>query len=186
MARTSVAFSVLAAALTVGVPQGWAQNAPAQDPTAQDQTAADPEGSVQIQSSQDTAVDRSAANQGEDTSAFVVTGTILRGAAPIGSNLISVGEDRIQSQGATTANELLATVPQASNLFNNVPAARLPTNVNQVQVVRPNLRNLAPEGASTASTLVLFDGHRMVRSASPRTRSIPTSSRQSQSSGSRW
>ena len=92
---------------------------------------------------------------------IIVTGSILRGAPPVGSNLISVGQDSVQAQGATTANELLATVPQVSNLFNNVPASRLATNVNQVQVVRPNLRNLAPEGASTASTLVLFDGHRV-------------------------
>ncbi|MDP3673751.1 MAG: TonB-dependent receptor [Novosphingobium sp.] len=151
---------MIAAALSLGAPQAWAQ-VNELDKTAQDQTAADPEGSTQIQSSQPQAVDRSAADQGVDQSQIVVTGTILRGAPPVGSNLISIGEDRIQTQGATTANELLATVPQVSNLFNNVPASRLATNVNQVQVVRPNLRNLAPETASSASTLVLFDGHRI-------------------------
>jgi iron complex outermembrane recepter protein len=128
---------------------------------AQDVTAADPEGPTQVQSSQDTSVDRSAADQGVGQDEIVVTGTILRGAAPTGSNLISVGEDRIQSQGATTANELLATVPQVSNLFNNVPTARLGVASNQIQVVRPNLRNLAGETSSSSSTLVLFDGHRI-------------------------
>lgn len=95
---------------------------------------------------------------GED---IIVTGTILRGAPPVGSSLISVGPERAQAQGSTTANELLATIPQVSNLFNNVPTSRLAVAVNQIQVVRPNLRNLAAEGSSSASTLVLFDGHRI-------------------------
>ncbi len=92
---------------------------------------------------------------------IVVTGTLIRGAAPVGSNLISVGAERMASTGAATSNELLATVPQVSNLFNNVPTARLGVAVNQIQVVRPNLRNLAGETSSSASTLVLFDGHRI-------------------------
>jgi iron complex outermembrane receptor protein len=92
---------------------------------------------------------------------IVVTGTLLRGAPPVGSSIISVGQERIAATGATTANELLATVPQVSNLFNNVPTARLGVATNQIQVVRPNLRNLAPETSSSSSTLVLFDGHRI-------------------------
>jgi iron complex outermembrane recepter protein len=128
---------------------------------SQDETAADPEGSTQVQSSQGMSVVRSAADQGVAADEIVVTGTILRGAPPVGSNLISVGEERIAATGATTSNELLATVPQVSNLFNNVPTARLGVAANQIQVVRPNLRNLAPETSSSASTLVLFDGHRI-------------------------
>jgi len=96
-----------------------------------------------------------------DDAEIVVTGTLLRGAPAVGSNVIDVGEEKIASTGATTANELLATVPQVTNLFNNVPTARLGVAANQIQVVRPNLRNLAPETSSSASTLVLFDGHRV-------------------------
>lgn len=92
---------------------------------------------------------------------IIVTGTLLRGAAPVGSNLITVGPEKIVSSGATTSNELLATIPQVSNLFNTVPSSRLSVAANQVQVVRPNLRNLSPETSSSASTLVLFDGHRI-------------------------
>lgn len=92
---------------------------------------------------------------------IVVTGTILRGAPPVGSNVVSVGQEQIASTGATTSNELLASVPQVSNLFNTVPNSRLSIASNQIQVVRPNLRNLAPETSSSASTLVLFDGHRI-------------------------
>lgn len=41
------------------------------------------------------------------------------------------------------------------------PGARFNVAVNQIEVVRPNLRNLSPEAGSSASTLVLFDGHRV-------------------------
>ena len=81
--------------------------------------------------------------ENEEVDEIVVTGTILRGVAPVGSQLISVGAEKVQSQGATTAIELMATVPQVSNLFNNVPTARLGVASNQIPVVRPNLRNLA-------------------------------------------
>lgn len=97
----------------------------------------------------------------DEDNQIIVTGTILRGAAPVGSNLISVGQEKIAETGATTANELLATVPQVTNLFNTVPNSRLTVAVNQIQVVRPNLRNLSTETTSSASTLVLFDGHRI-------------------------
>lgn len=92
---------------------------------------------------------------------IVVTGTILRGAAPVGSNAITVGQEKIAETGATTANELLTSVPQVTNLFNNVPQSRLGVAVNQIQVVRPNLRNLAGETSSSSSTLVMFDGRRI-------------------------
>jgi iron complex outermembrane recepter protein len=128
---------------------------------AQEQADPQAERAGPVQSSQDAAVDRSAADQGLAANEIVVTGTILRGVPPVGSNLISVGEERIASTGATTSNELLGTVPQVSNLFNNVPTARLGVAANQIQVVRPNLRNLAPETSSSSSTLVLFDGHRI-------------------------
>lgn len=92
---------------------------------------------------------------------IVVTGTLLRGSAPVGSNLISVGQERFESQGATTTNELLATIPQVTNFFNAAPAAGLSLGSSQIQVVRPNLRNLSSNTAASAATLVLVDGHRL-------------------------
>jgi iron complex outermembrane receptor protein len=92
---------------------------------------------------------------------IVVTGTLIRGAAPVGSNVIAVGPEKAASQGATTNNELLATIPQVSNLFMTPPTQRLGIAANQIQVVRPNLRNLSSETGSSSSTLVLFDGHRI-------------------------
>ncbi len=92
---------------------------------------------------------------------IVVTGTLIRGAAPVGQTVISVGPAQAQAQGAATSNEILATIPQITNLFSTVPNSRLGVAAIQIQVVRPNLRNLSPETGSSASTLVLFDGHRL-------------------------
>lgn len=92
---------------------------------------------------------------------IVVTGTLLRGAAPMGSNLITLGQEAVQSQGATSTNELLATVPQVTNFFDTVPTQTLAGNPNQLQVARPNLRNLLATNASTSATLVLVDGRRL-------------------------
>jgi iron complex outermembrane receptor protein len=92
---------------------------------------------------------------------IVVTGTLLRGAPPVGSNLISVGQEKIQSSGAQTSNELLSTIPQVTNLFNQAPSRRYGIAVNQLQIARPNLRNISADNASSNATLVLFDGHRV-------------------------
>jgi iron complex outermembrane receptor protein len=107
------------------------------------------------------AQDEAEAPEEQASDEIVVTGTLLRNAPPVGQAVNSLGEEKIAETGATTSNELLATVPQVSNLFNNVPTARLGVASNQIQVVRPNLRNLAGETSSSASTLVLFDGHRV-------------------------
>ena len=45
----------------------------------------------------------------------VVTGTSIRGAAPIGSNVITVGPQEIQRQGGQTLDEILKSVPALSN-----------------------------------------------------------------------
>ncbi|MEO6091710.1 MAG: TonB-dependent receptor [Novosphingobium sp.] len=160
-ASSGAAISALAMALVLGAPQAaLAQGTP--PPTAEQEAPAERAAGQQLnQSSQDAVVDRAAADEGTDTGDIVVTGTILRGAPPVGSNLISVGQERIAATGATSSNELLATVPQVSNLFNNVPTARLGIAANAIQVVRPNLRNLVGETSSSSSTLVLFDGHRV-------------------------
>ncbi len=96
-----------------------------------------------------------------DLEEIVVTGTLLHNAPPVGANLISVDPQQVQAQGVTSTDQLLTTIPQVSNLFNNDATSRLSVAPNQIQVVRPNLRNLTPETGSSSSTLVLFDGHRV-------------------------
>ncbi|MET1754962.1 TonB-dependent receptor [Novosphingobium sp. RD2P27] len=111
-------------------------------------------------------------------SEIVVTGTLLRGATPVGSNVIALGAQAIATTGATTANELLATIPQVSNYFNDVPTADLGIAVNQIQIARPNIRNISPPNAASSGTLILVDGHRIassgVRQASVDPEAIPT------------
>ncbi|HEX7873145.1 MAG TPA: TonB-dependent receptor [Sphingobium sp.] len=92
---------------------------------------------------------------------IIVTGTLLRGTAPVGSPIISVGRDKLESTGSTSSNELLATIPQVTNFFNSVPNAQLARAVNQLQVSRPELRNLLSPAAASSATLILVDGHRV-------------------------
>jgi iron complex outermembrane receptor protein len=96
----------------------------------------------------------------------VVTGTLIRGIAPAGANVISVGKTEIENLGAvaTGTDALLNnTVPQLGE-FNNSNFNITASNIN-IQVDRPNLRNLP--GLNTAggsTTLILVDGHRLVGS----------------------
>jgi len=52
---------------------------------------------------------------------IVVTGTLIRGVEAIGSQTIGMERTDIVESGAVTTNELLATVPQVSNFFNQRP-----------------------------------------------------------------
>ena len=92
---------------------------------------------------------------------IVVTGTLIRGTPPVGSQQISLGRAKIEELGAISSNELLASLPQVSNYFNNVPAADLGIAVNQIQISRPNIRNISGSNAASSGTLILVDGHRI-------------------------
>lgn len=110
----------------------------------------------------DDIVKESAASQNGKADDIVVTGTLIRGIAPTGSSVIGLTKDAIQSSGATTTNEILATIPQAGNFFMTVPQIGA-GNGGNLQVLRPNLRDLPSSNtASGAATLLLVDGHRTV------------------------
>jgi iron complex outermembrane receptor protein len=85
---------------------------------------------------------------------IVVTGTLIHGVAPVGSDLISVSRTDIEQTGAATVSDVLATVPQMANFLQSqkpgIPGAEDGTNP-------PNLRGLNP-----GATLSLVNGHRMV------------------------
>ena len=85
-----------------------------------------------------------------------VTGTLIKGVAPTGTNVVSVSHDEIVATGAASANDLLASIPQIGNF------ATLPTGSASfaIPIVRPNIRNLGASGGNT--TLVLVNGHRVV------------------------
>lgn len=96
----------------------------------------------------------------QDLEEVVVTGTFIRGSAPVGANVIGLSPQEVQATGATTTAQLLQTIPQLGS-FNGL---QTPTGgFNTVTTNRPNLRNLPGFLTSgSASTLVLVDGRRVV------------------------
>jgi iron complex outermembrane receptor protein len=106
-----------------------------------------------------TAEDLKAANSEADV---VVTGTLLRGVAPVGTNLIDVNAEEITATGATSTNDMLATIPQVGT-FNDPPLISAGVNAQSTNN-RPRLRNLGSAFAGGSATLILMDGHRIVGS----------------------
>jgi iron complex outermembrane receptor protein len=95
-----------------------------------------------------------------DVTDIVVTGTLIRGIAPAGTNVIGVDSKKVAETGATNTAQLFQTIPQLGS-FNNL---QIPTGgFTNVTTNRPNLRNLPGFNTSGSSpTLVLVDGHRVV------------------------
>lgn len=108
--------------------------------------------------SQPAPTDQQAQGEEAQTADIVVTGTLLRGIAPVGTNVIGLNRGDIAATGATSTQQLLASVPQISNAFNGTPSVG--TGSSGLTIVRPNIRNLAANGGNT--TLVLLDGHNLV------------------------
>lgn len=91
---------------------------------------------------------------------IVVTGTLLRGVAPAGTNVVSVSKEAVQATGATTTAQLLQTIPQLGS-FNDL--LKQTGGSNFVTTNRPNLRDLpAFTTKANSATLMLVDGHRVV------------------------
>ncbi len=108
-----------------------------------------------------TAFAQAADEAAADDREIIVTGTLIRGEQPVGSQVIGLGEDKIEAIAPISNNELLAAIPQVTNYFNRSPTADLAIAANQIQISRPNLRNISPNNASSAATLILVDGHRV-------------------------
>lgn len=110
------------------------------------------------------AQDQSAADQ-VTSEPIVVIGTLIRGIAPAGNNVIDMSAEQIAATGAATTSQVLSSIPQVGNFFNGLPAgvSQQPGANGSNPINRPNLRSLP--GANTsggAQTLVLFDGQRVV------------------------
>jgi iron complex outermembrane receptor protein len=101
----------------------------------------------------------SEANSSDDSKEIVVTGTLIRGTKAGGSQVIAVTQEKIASTGAVTTTDLIASVPQAGNFLTF--AALRGTNGSQLMINRPSLRYLGNQSSSSASTLLLVDGHRL-------------------------
>ncbi|MGY4398803.1 iron complex outermembrane receptor protein [Sphingomonas sp. UYAg733] len=95
----------------------------------------------------------------ENESEIVVTGTRIRGSAPIGAPVIVLDRNAIESSGRGSVADIFQSIPQN---FNGGPSettvgttARNGAGANAANGSSINLR-----GLGTASTLVLFDGNR--------------------------
>jgi iron complex outermembrane receptor protein len=84
------------------------------------------------------------------------TGTLIRGIAPTGTNVVEIDREAIEITAVTSTNDLLARVPQVTNYFGTVP---VPTTNLGAPTNRPNIRELGASGAST--TLVLLNSMRL-------------------------
>ncbi|WP_313669468.1 TonB-dependent receptor domain-containing protein [Sandarakinorhabdus sp.] len=98
-----------------------------------------------------------AAEEKAEAAEIVVTGSSLKGVAPVGSNLISVSADAIEKTNAQTVQQILRSVPAVVGLgsagqgsFNS--ASQSGTNA-------PTIHGLG--GSASNSTLNIVDGHRI-------------------------
>ncbi|MGZ3363298.1 MAG: TonB-dependent receptor domain-containing protein [Caulobacteraceae bacterium] len=87
---------------------------------------------------------------------IVVTGTSIRGVAPVGASVISVGQDAIEKTANQTPQQILQNVPAISGMQSAGQGAF--TSADGAGVFAPVIHGL---GASASNqTLILIDGHR--------------------------
>jgi iron complex outermembrane recepter protein len=97
----------------------------------------------------------------EEVSEVVVTGSRIRGVAPVGAPVIALGRDNLAISAATTVADFLKEVPQVVGI--GVDETRFATSgINASNVSRATAINL--RGLSPAATLTLLDGHRVTPS----------------------
>ena len=87
---------------------------------------------------------------------IVVTGSSIRGAPAVGSNLISVGREAIEDNAVSTVQELLKTIPQVTGA-QSAGQGSFAANDSAGAAV-PQIHGLG--GSNSSSTLVVVDGHR--------------------------
>lgn len=115
-----------------------------------------------------TAVALSSAAQAQDVASagptvsdkdIVVTGSRIRGAAPVGSAVISLDRKALETTGATTTTQLLQQLPQVFNLgVSDSSRGQAGGSQNITYGSGINLRGLGPY-----ATLSLLDSHRVVQ-----------------------
>ncbi len=89
----------------------------------------------------------------EAVESVTVTGTNIRGVAPVGSNLITIGPADIQATGGQTMDEVLKKMPALSD------AGQVGQGIHNSTYFSPNIHQLG--ASSSSSTLVVLDGMRV-------------------------
>lgn len=106
-------------------------------------------------------VDAIAADESETSvpqNEITVTGSRIRGVAPVGSPLISLGREEINTAGAVTTDRILRELPQVFDLgVSENSRGQSGGNSNITYGNSVNLRGIGPY-----ATLVMVNGHRVV------------------------
>jgi len=98
-----------------------------------------------------------AADDAAKNEEIIVTGSSLKGVAPVGSNLVTVGRDDLEKLGASTVQQVLKSVPAVVGL--NSPGQGGFGSFDGAGTNAPTIHSL---GASASnSTLILLNGHRL-------------------------
>ena len=93
----------------------------------------------------------------QELTEVVITGSSIRGAAPVGANLITVGRDEIESSGAQTVQQLMKGVTAVTGFGTAAQGSQ--GSADGSGTFAPTIHGL---GASASNgTLVLVDGHRL-------------------------
>ncbi|MCS0660635.1 TonB-dependent receptor plug domain-containing protein [Massilia terrae] len=94
----------------------------------------------------------------EPVEQIVVTGSRIRGMAPVGSPVVSVGRGDIEASGAVSTAQMLQEVPQVANLgVSDSSRGQAGGSGNITYGSSVNLRGIGPY-----ATLTLINGHRAV------------------------
>ena len=121
--------------------------------------AAGPAGAQQ-QAAEISPAAQSASKENDSSSKLeevVVTGTSIRGTAPVGANLITVNKEAIAETGAQTMQQILASVPAVTGFGNAAQGGFGSADLSGTYA--PTIHGL---GASASNgTLVLIDGRRL-------------------------
>ncbi|MFC3068888.1 TonB-dependent receptor [Phenylobacterium soli] len=98
------------------------------------------------------------ASEANSVEEVVVTGTNIRGAAPVGSTVVSVSREDIQASGAVTTAQLLQETPQVFNLgVSETSRGQSGGSGNITYGTSVNLRGIGPY-----ATLAIVDGRRVI------------------------
>lgn len=88
---------------------------------------------------------------------IVVTGTLIRGTAPVGSNLIAIDQAQLAATGGNNVSDMLQDVPQVSQL--GIAEGQRSGTGGAINITLGNSINL--RGLSPFATLTLLNSHRV-------------------------
>jgi iron complex outermembrane receptor protein len=145
--KMSGSVIALTAAMAFAPGTAFAQTAPS---TTTQAAPASPAPADDATLPQETLSDGSAV---DNTADIIVTGTSIKGVAPIGSNLVSVGQATIERTAPINVSQLVNTVPSITT------SGSVAQGENAYSYYSPQIHSLA--GSSSNTTLVIMDGLRL-------------------------